>query len=82
MSALPAIRVPDADDDVSARVERARRYEREAVAHLQQVIRRSEEFYAQAARILARFEASLEARRATLARLGYLVERRLPHQRA
>lgn len=65
----------DDDDDLPARVERARKRERDAAAKLRQRIRRSEELYAQAARKLALFEASLEARRATLRRLGYLVEK-------
>lgn len=67
--------LPDDDDDLPRRVERARKYERDAAAKLRELITRSEELYAQAVRKLAVFEASLEARRATLRRLGYLVEK-------
>jgi len=68
------------DDDFPGRVERAQEYERAAAAKLRELITRSEELYAQAARTLAVFEASLEARRATLRRLGYLIEKeRRPH---
>jgi heme oxygenase len=67
--------LPDDDDDPPGRVERARKYERAAAAKLRELITRSEELYAQAVRTLAAFEASLEVRRATLRRLGYLVEK-------
>jgi len=65
----------DDDDDLSSRVERARKYERAAAAKLRELITRSEDLYAQAVRKLAAFESSLEARRATLRRLGYLGEK-------
>jgi len=63
------------DDDPPSRVEHARKYERDAAAKLRELITRFEELYAQAVRKLAVFEASLEARRATLRRLGYLGEK-------
>ena len=67
--------LPEDDDDPPSRVEHARKYERDAAAKLRELITRSEDLYAQAVRKLAAFESSLEARRATLRRLGYLGEK-------
>lgn len=67
--------LPEDDDDLPGRVERARKYERDAAIKLRELITESEELYAQAVRKLAALESSLEARRATLRRLGYLGEK-------
>ena len=62
---------PAGDDGVHARLERARRHERDAVAELELIIGRCEELYEHAVHLLASFERSLEARRARLRQLGY-----------
>ncbi len=67
---LPAAR--EADAGSQDRIERARRRERGATRKLHERIRSSEELYAQAARMLAALDASVEATRALLRRMGYL----------
>lgn len=73
-SSLRAARKGDAD--LQARIERLRQREREAAGRLSQRIRRSEERYLQAVQMLAALDASLEATRAALRRMGYLADRR------
>lgn len=74
---LPA--AGEADDGSQDRIERARRRERGATRKLHERIRRSEELYAQAARMLAALDASVEATRALLRRMGYLGESERRH---
>jgi hypothetical protein len=69
-SSLRASRTGDAD--LQARIEHLRQREREAAVKLSQRIRRSEERYLHAVQMLAALDASLEAIRAALRRMGYL----------
>jgi hypothetical protein len=66
---------PKGDADLQATIERLRLREREAAGKLIQRIRRSEERDLQAVQMLAALDASLEATRAALRRMGYLADR-------
>jgi hypothetical protein len=64
---------PDASDaERHARIERARKVEREAVLTYRQLIRTSEERYELAVRRLAELDALLAATKAMLRGMGYL----------